>query len=172
MRKPAGVLWTLFCSLVLALGLATPAAADTPGNGQWNRMIADHTGMCAAVGNNSTRPGAGLIQYPCDKKDNKEFLASGAGTNAYFLRIKSTNMCVSPVDGSNHALIVQVQCDPKTDQQVWVTESAGSNIYRMRNRASGLCMGVVWGVTTSGAPLFQAECGSMGGQNWRFEIAP
>ncbi|MEJ8641896.1 RICIN domain-containing protein [Streptomyces sp. MS1.HAVA.3] len=172
MRKPAGVLCALLSSFVLALGLASPAAADSPGNGQWNRMIADHTGMCAAVGNNSTRPGAGLIQYPCDKKPNKQFVAQGAGTNAYFLRIKSTSMCVTPVDGSDHSLIVQALCNHSTDQQVWVAEYAGSNLYRMRNRATGLCMGVAWGTTNSGQPLDQSICGAVGGQNWRFEIAP
>ncbi|WNF30205.1 RICIN domain-containing protein [Streptomyces sp. C11-1] len=167
MKKSIGAAGAVFSALALAVGMATPAAADSPSNGRWNNMRALHTGMCAAVGNNSTKVGAGLIQYRCDYKSNKEFYAQGAGTNAYFLRIRSTNMCVTPQTGADHALLVQSPC-ANVDSQVWVAEYAGNDSWKMRNRATGFCMGVAWGTTNSGQPLDQSSCGAFDGQTWRF----
>ncbi|MEV8536240.1 RICIN domain-containing protein [Streptomyces sp. NPDC051211] len=170
MKKSVGAAGALFCSVALAVGLATPAAADNPSNGRYNTIRATHTGMCAAVGNNSTSAGAGLIQFPCDYKYNKQFLAQGAGTDAYFLRVRSTNMCVTPQSGAEHAILVQAPC-VNVDSQVWVAEYAGSDSWRLRNRATGFCMGVAWGTTNSGQPLDQSTCGAFNGQTWRFIVA-
>ncbi|MFD0314700.1 RICIN domain-containing protein [Streptomyces flavalbus] len=167
MKKSIGAAGAVLSALALAAGMATPAAADTPANGQYNNMRVLHTGMCAAVGNNSTKVGAGLIQYPCDSKYNKQFYAQWAGTNAYFLRIRSTGMCVSPQTGADHALVVQLPC-ANVDSQVWVAEPVGTDSYTLRNRSTGFCMGVAWGTTNSGQPLDQSTCGSFNGQTWRF----
>jgi hypothetical protein len=169
-RKLAKIVSMVAGVAALALALAVPAVADSPGNNYYNKMVATHTGMCAAVGNNSTSAGAGLIQYRCDNKGNKQFLGQGAGTNAYFLRILSTKMCVTPREHvlADHTEIVQMPCT-NTDTQVWNAEFAGQDLYRLRNRASGLCLTVAWGMTNSGQPLDQTTCGTFGNaQVWRF----
>ncbi|QES49545.1 hypothetical protein DEJ50_18785 [Streptomyces venezuelae] len=170
MKKSVGAAGALLSSLALAVGLATPAAADNPSNGRYNNVRAMHTGMCAAVGNNSTSPGAGLIQFPCDRKYNKQFVGQGAGTDAYFLRVRSTNMCITPQTGADHAVLVQAPC-VNMDSQVWVATYAGNDSWQLRNRATGFCMGVAWGAGNSGQPLDQSSCGAFDGQSWRFTVA-
>ncbi|MDJ0343916.1 RICIN domain-containing protein [Streptomyces sp. H10-C2] len=157
----------LSSAALLSLGAATSAHADGPDNGYYNKMTNLNSGMCAAVGNNSTSPGAGLIQFPCDNKYNKQFAAGWAGSNAYFLRIRSDNQCVTVQSWAEHALVVQSYC-ANSDAQVWVAESLGNDSYRLRNRASGLCLTAAWGMTNSGQPLDQSTCGGFNGQAWRF----
>ncbi|HVK24037.1 MAG TPA: RICIN domain-containing protein [Actinokineospora sp.] len=114
-----------------------------------------------------------LIQYKCDYKDNKRFAFKWAGTDAYSLIVKSTNMCVTPRAHStaDHAVITQDYCRG-LDTQVWITEPIGPSTYRLRNRASGLCLTVAWGSTASGQPLDQSTCGAFGSaQSWYFKAS-
>jgi len=150
------------------------AAAPTPGYTFSNTMTTLHTGMCAAVGNNSTSAGMHLIQYRCDGKDNKRFHLLPAGTDKYFIKVKSSlglssHLCLAPKDDSRaqHALVVQSRC-ANSDFQVWETVSLGNDSYRVRNYATGLCMTVAWDMRNSGQPLDQASCGAFSAQAWRF----
>lgn len=150
------------------------ADAPTPGYTFSNWMTSLHTGMCAAVGDNSTRDGMHLIQYRCDGKDNKRFHLLPAGTDKYFMKVKSSlglayHLCLAPKDNSRaeHALVVQTRC-ANTDFQVWETISLGNDSYRVRNYATGLCMTVAWDMRNSGQPLDQASCGAFAAQAWRF----
>lgn len=166
-RHVTRVLAALSSAALLSLGAANSAQADSPDNGFFNKLTNLNSGMCAAVGNNSTQPGAGLIQFPCDNKYNKQFSSGWAGTSAYFLRVRSTGQCVTPQGPANHALVVQSYCS-NNDAQVWVAESLGNDSYRLRNRSSGLCLTAAWGMTNSGQPLDQSTCGGFNGQAWRF----
>ena len=57
MRKLAEIVSMVAGVAALALAMAVPAGAVPPDNGYYNKMVATHTGMCAAVGNNSSSPG-------------------------------------------------------------------------------------------------------------------
>jgi hypothetical protein len=152
------------------------AAADAPTLGYTfsNTLTSLNSGLCAAVGNNSTSPGMHLIQYKCDGKDNKRFHLLSAGTNKFFMKVKSSlgrtsHLCVAPRGSSTaeHAVLEQIQC-ANTDFQVWEAISLGNDSYRLRNFGSGLCMTVAWDQTYSGQPLDQASCGAFVAQAWRF----
>ncbi|GAA1222558.1 hypothetical protein GCM10009665_10990 [Kitasatospora nipponensis] len=167
MKKVSGTLALLSSALLLAVGSAGTAQADVPLDGYYNTMTNLNSGMCASVGNNSTSPGAGLIQYPCDSKANKQFLATGAGTDAYFFHIRSDGQCLSPSGPGEHTQVVQLSCS-NTDAQVWITTSLGNDSYQLKNRATGFCLTAAWGMTNSGQPLDQSTCGAFQGQAWRF----
>ncbi|MEU9305225.1 RICIN domain-containing protein [Streptomyces sp. NPDC048269] len=166
-KKLTGAIAALTGSVLLTLGSPGIAEAAAPDASYYNRLVTLNTGMCAAVGGNSTSVGAGFIQFPCDGKYNKQFHSQWAGTNAYFLKVRSTNLCMTPESTAEHAVIRQQYC-ANSDLQVWVTEYMGNDNYRLRNRATGFCMGPGWGMTWSGQPLEQAACGTFAGQDWRF----
>jgi hypothetical protein len=168
MKRLIGVLAALSGVLLASLTMATPANAARPDNGAWNAMTNLNSGRCAAVGNDSRSPGAGLIHYKCDGKYNKRFKALPAGGNLYFLQIRSTGMCVAPQTGADHAVLIQNWCDYSGFAKVWAIEYLGNDSYRLRNQSTGLCMGVAWGVTFSGQPLDQTTCDAFPGQAWRF----
>ncbi|MEU9132310.1 RICIN domain-containing protein [Kitasatospora sp. NPDC048540] len=167
MKKPTALLAAFSCAALMSLGAASVAHADTPANGSGNTIKNLNSGLCAAVGDNSKSNGAGLIQYKCDTKANKQFTSTWAGTDSYFFKVTSSGKCIQPQGTAEHALVVQQTCS-NSDLQVWTAVFLGNDSYQLRNRASGLCLGAGWGATNSGQPLDQAVCGAFPGQSWRF----
>lgn len=140
-----------------------------PGTISYTELRAGHTGMCAAVGDNSTKAGMWFIQYKkCDGKENKKFDLVPTGTpSQYYLQVRSTKMCMVPKELSGlHVEIVQNPCQ-SSDEFRWTLDRQADGKYTMRNGFdSSLCLGVAYGGTNSGMPLDQAPCGSFAGQVW------
>ncbi len=139
---------------------------EVPGTVYNTELKAGHTGMCAAVGDNSTNAGMWFIQYKCDGKNNKKFdLIPAGAASQYYLKVRSTGMCMVPESTANHAEIVQNTCQ-SSDQFRWTLTRQGDGKYTMANSQSNLYLGVAWGMTGSGQPLDQATGGAHTGQAW------
>lgn len=139
-----------------------------PGTVVNTELKAGHTGMCAAVGNNSIQPGMWFIQYKCDGKENKRFDLVPTGTpSQYYLQVRSTGLCMVPegMSPGAHMQIVQNACQPFAAFR-WTLTPQGDGKFTMTNAQSSLCLGVAWGMTNSGQPLDQASCGAHTGQAW------
>ncbi len=137
-----------------------------PGTVYNTELKAGHTGMCAAVGGNSTNAGMWFIQYKCDGKTNKKFdlIPTGAASQ-YQLKVRSTGLCMVPEGTGNHAVIVQNPCGYSA-ASMWNLAKQGDGKFTMINAQSNLCLGVAWGMPGSGQPLDQATCGAFTGQAW------
>lgn len=143
-----------------------PGPTPVPGTVSNTELKAGHTGMCAAVGDNSNSPGMWFIQFTCDGKANKKFdLVPTGSPSQYSLKVKSTGLCMAPEGPGNHARIVQRQCQ-STPEFRWTLASQSDGRFTMANGQSNLCLGVAWGTTNSGQPLDQASCGAQAGQAW------
>ncbi|MFV0373553.1 RICIN domain-containing protein [Microbacterium sp.] len=132
------------------------------------------SGMCAAVGGNSTQQNMHFIQYKCDRKLNKSFTFTRApgSSDAWIIRVRSTGMCVVPENYStaNHTVVVQKDCNESNAASQWRSERSASGTYAFRNAASpGRCLGVGWDQTYSGQPLDLATCGAPG-QQWNLQV--
>jgi len=156
--------------VIAALGLASVNAAAQPTTGNYwikNR----NSNLCLDVEDESTEPGAQIIQSRCTRREDQQFRLAVDGRNPdlYYLIVDRTGQCMGPRrrDSMNpRAPMVQAPCTTQ-DHHKFRLVSMGS-YYRIVSERSGLCLAVDGSSLEEGARILQFGCHGRPNQQFRF----
>lgn len=183
-RGLSGLLAAVF---VLALAgvvvVATPRAAsadpswcvdDCESAGVWY-INDDKTGMCLAIGDSSTTPGAKAIQWTCEGISNQRWIKWQRQVNfggVYVLQNQATGQCLAIPHGSaTPGLgVIQWTCTDGLEQQWRESYQAcrdGEACTTYTNVATGLVLAIPNGSLTRGVQAIQWNGDGNDDQTWR-----
>ncbi|WP_079102461.1 RICIN domain-containing protein [Streptomyces sp. TP-A0356] len=151
--------------------IAIDTAAGTVtgvGGGPYYDLVAEHSGKCLDITDNSAADNATALQYTCNGRLNQQWRLQDAGGGYVRVLAQHSGKCLDVAGGStaDGAYVNQYHCTTGTNQQ-WQFQDQGGGHYRLVARHSGKCLDVSDASTANGARLIQWPCGA--GANQRFQ---
>ncbi|MBC7935140.1 MAG: Ig-like domain-containing protein [Rhizobacter sp.] len=147
----------------------TAVATGLPG---YYNIISRNSGKGLDVADNSTSSGARLQQYDITNGggSNQRWSFVSAGGNNYYIKVKSTQMCMAPSgSGSTDGEKVQQRTCGTGNEFKWTVTPIAGGFYKLTNVNSGKSLDVE-GVSTSNGANIQVWADNGGGfnQQWQF----
>ncbi|MFD8654303.1 RICIN domain-containing protein [Streptomyces mirabilis] len=138
------------------------------GGGPYYNLIAQHSGKCLDITDNSAADDAIALQYTCNGGLNQQWRLQNAGDGYVRVLAQHSGKCLDVANAStaDGAFVNQYHCTTGTNQQ-WRFEDHGGGYYRLVARHSGKCLDVANASTANGARLIQWTCGT--GTNQQFQ---
>jgi uncharacterized protein YjdB len=146
----------------------TAAATGFPG---YYNILSKNSGKGLDVTNNATNSGAQIQQYDVTNGggDNQRWSFTGAGGNNYYIKVKSTQMCLAPSSlGTSNGEKVQQRTCGTTSEFQWTVTSLGSGLYKILNVNSGKSLDVQDVSTSNGANIQVWDYTGGLNQQWSF----
>lgn len=122
------------------------------------------------VVNNSTSSGANIQQWDITNGggNNQRWRLDDAGNGRYYIKVKSTQMCLSLTRNStaNGIQIVQKTCNNATSQQ-WIVTELGGGYLKIMNVYAGKSLDVSNSSTSNGALIKDNTYSGIASQQWQ-----
>jgi O-glycosyl hydrolase/uncharacterized protein YjdB len=154
-----------------ATSAITVTAVTSSFPGYYN-IISRNSGKGLDVANNATNSGAQVQQYDVTNGGgaNQRWSFVSAGSNNYYIKVKSTQMCLAPSGtGTANGEKVQQRTCTTGNEFKWTVTSLGGGFYKITNVNSGKSLDVENVSTANGANI-QVWDDNGGGlnQQWQF----
>jgi glucosylceramidase len=149
--------------------ITVTSAPPTSFPGYYN-VIARSSGKGLDVADNSTSSGARLQQYDITNGggNNQRWSFVSAGAGKYYVKVKSTQMCMAPsgTGGTNGEKVQQRTCTANSEFQ-WTLTDVGNGYYKILNGNSGKALDVQDNSTANGADIQLWDYAGGTNQQWR-----
>lgn len=143
---------------------------STTGYPGYYNIISKNSGKGLDVTGNSTTSGAQIQQYDIANGggSNQRWRFDDAGSGNYYIKVKSTLMCLAPADNSTgDGVKVQQKTCATTNDFKWTVTSLGSGYYKIINLNSGKSLDVEGVSTSNGANIQVWTYGGGANQQWQ-----
>ncbi len=119
--------------------LPQPTATATP---EYHNIVNVRNGLCLSVATNPESSGAAVVQDACTDENNVKWAIVPVRDQDSQIRLLASGMCMD-IDGSaaENDGIIQRDCDPARETQLWQLRSYGSN-FEIVGVHGGLCVEV------------------------------
>jgi O-glycosyl hydrolase/uncharacterized protein YjdB len=135
-------------------------------------IISKNSNKGLDVADNSTASGGRIQQYDVTNNggDNQRWKFEAAGGGNYYIKVKSTQMCLAAENTNldNGVKIVQ-KTQANAPQYKWTITSVGGGYYKVINVNSGKALDVEGVSTSNGASIHLWDYVSGANQQWRFD---
>jgi O-glycosyl hydrolase len=146
----------------------TAAATGFPG---YYNVFSKNSGKGLDVTNNATNSGAQIQQYDVTNGGgaNQRWSFTSAGGNNYYIKVKSTQMCLAPSNlGTTNGERVQQRTCGTTPEFQWTVTPLGGGLYQILNVNSGKSLDVENVSTSNGANIQVWDYAGGLNQQWTF----
>jgi hypothetical protein len=153
----------------LGSGVAT-SASSAPSNAiptGWVNIISKNSGKCMDVINQSTAPGANLIQYDCWGGDNQKFLFTPV-SGGYKVTAKHSGLQLDVWGGTEDGPPIAQWTYWGGPNEIFQLNPTSDGYYSINPVSSGKCFDVAAISRDNGAPVIQWTCWGGDNQKWRF----
>lgn len=148
----------------------TVTASPSSFPGYYN-ILARHSGKGLDVADNATNSGARLQQYDVTNGggSNQRWSFIPAGNGNYYIKVKSTQMCMAPSStGTADGEKVQQRTCGTANEFKWTVTPTGGGFYKITNVNSGKALDVQDVSTSNGANIQVWAYGGGNNQQWQF----